>query len=593
MARILIVEDDRASVRLLELLLKKGGNEVTSTQTLEGAREWLREFPEFDLMILDNRLGDNFGWELLGELRANVFFHDFPVVVYTAAGDRDSVAKYVQLRAQNIRAKPYAPDVLADETAKAVKSAWCFRNIEPAEAVAGRLQISPAEYFAGMREFARKLESTADALLEVLSPAKERQFLLMLNELRSQAVNFGVPVVSRIIKECVLAFRDEEWSQAVKAVRTLNLVARSIVERARVPEAECVLPPEAAKAEVGSDPVFRAGPSAAEHPEGKVSALSHLMAAEVPAIFREMAAALADRESLQQLVRRCLVGNVPSSPFAVHLEYLGQQLSSFAFLEPGDLDPVVAAVGEVPGLEATLRESAGGSVPEGASPRELVAVVGVFQVGLIAATLKVRKRLADAGFPLRMEFVLARQLLMAQLVRTVAARIQRPVNLEAVVWLQFLGEWIFAIRFPGVYGLMLLNPRECPLTDYGAAFSTVRRSLLDRLDLPPFCRESLDAKLETFSATGASRLAVGLCALSEAVIHGANPALAGYGYEAMRESFIDSPGWGLLAKEQLKLPADRERFFEKLVAIVPELQHRAENILGRGPRPVASPSASA
>lgn len=589
MAKVLIVEDDRASARLLSLLLKKGGHEVTAAHTLEVARKWLQEDPEFDLMILDNRVGDDYGWELLGELRAHFYFRELPVIVYTAAGDRDSVAKYVELRVQNIRAKPYSWGVLAGEIDKAMQSGWQARDFESAESVRTRLQISAPEYYTALREFAVKLRSTSNTLLELLSPQKERQFLILLTELRSQSVNFGVGIVQRVIKECVESFKDSDWSRAVKSVRAFNLVAKRIEARIRAFEAEGgsldgleeddfepELPPEA----------MMAGPSLSNNPIGQ------MVAAEVPTIFRRMTSAFAQGDTVEMLVRKCVRGTIPQSKFTQSLEPLKKQVSWLAFLEPSDLEPVAEALRAVPGLEERVRRLPFPRDMATEPLREVVSELGVFQAGLVAASMGLRDELHKDGFPVRLDYILFRQFLSAQLVRVIASKIQRPVNLEAVVWLQFLGEWAFAIRFPGVYGLLLLEPVENPVVRHRSAFEATRRPLVKSLQLPAYCRESLySGDLEQFTGKGAARLTVGLHGLSEIIGDTFHAEMRGSPIDAFRDRFLQSPSWELLLQENLKLPSDRQKFFDTLLGLVPNLHRKVELLLSREKGEVSSRAA--
>ncbi|MFP4283468.1 MAG: response regulator, partial [Opitutales bacterium] len=151
MAHILIVEDDPASARLLSLLLRKAKHTCVVATTLEEGRQHIFNGDEFDLLILDNRVGKTFGWELLEQIRNHFYFKDLPVLVYTAAGDRDSISKYVGLRVQNIRAKPYGWDVIKVEIEKAMASGWGERDFAPRHDVMERLQITEEEYFESLR----------------------------------------------------------------------------------------------------------------------------------------------------------------------------------------------------------------------------------------------------------------------------------------------------------------------------------------------------------------------------------------------------------------------------------------------------------
>lgn len=588
MATILIVEDDRASARLLSLLLKKGGHEVTAAHTLEVAKKWLFEYPEFDLMILDNRLGDNYGWELLEELRGHFYFRDLPVIVYTAAGDRDSISKYVELKVQNIRTKPYAWGVLALEIDRALKTQWHAADFVPTDQILERLQLTAPDYYKSLRELGTKLTKSADALLEMLTPSKERPFLNVLNELRSQSVNLGVAVVQRVIKESVESFKAGDWSRAVRSVRTFNIVAKRIDQRVKIFEAE--------KGELdddASDDFFFAEPedAVAAASAANTGKLSQILAGEVPPIFRRMAASFAQGDTVEMLIRKAVRGVIPPGRYGDCLESLGKKLHWVAFLEPSDLEAVAEAVRRVEGLEDRLRALPSKRSLEGESLRDLIAEFGVFQVGLIAATLELRAELRDRNLPVRLDYLVVRQLLNAMLVRKIAARIQRPINLEAVVWLQFLGEWVFALRFPGVYAMALLEATDNPVHRHAASFVPGRNALVAKLSLPAFCRESLHSgDLETFTGQGAARLSLGLSSLASSLSEAFHLDAQGQPLDEAREQFAKSPAWELLASESLKLPADRNRFFDALARTMAGCYESIEILLATGSTPAPAGS---
>lgn len=576
MAQVLIVEDDRASARLLSVLLRKGNHHATITDTLESARNWLFNQADCDVMILDNRLGDNYGWELVEELRAHFYFRDLPVIVYTAAGDRDSVSKYVELKVQAIQTKPYKWEVLSTEIDKAVKTAWQARDFVDSNRITERFNISTVEYIGGLRDAGKLLRSTADNLLQLLIPSKERQFLSALNELRSTVANFGLNIVMRVIKEAVEAFRAQDWSRAVKAIRTLDIVAIRLDRRvAALEENRPKANEESAESlsiEFLVDDEIRV--------EESRDQISNSIAGDMPSGFSRMAGPIAQGDTIEIMVRQCVRGVMQGESSRNLLESLGSWIQWLAFLEPNDLESVVLAVREGNEIEARLRNQLRSKDLSGETLREIVSERGVFQSGLITATLRFLDELKREDFPVRLKYLATRQMLTAHLVRAIAARIQRAVNLEAVIWLHHLGEWVFALRYPGVYGLILLEPGAPSIKKYQEAFAMVGRPVLAKLNLPAYCKDSLKTDgLEGFNGQGASRLSVGLLTLGQFINEAYCAESRGREIETIRKEFIESEAWNLLAEENLKLPSDRNKFFESLLAAVPTIYGQVNALL--------------
>lgn len=93
-ARILIVEDDEWSRRIVVELLEMRGHEVLQAADAASARAALAQHP--DLVLLDIQFPGGNGIELLGEVRASTALASLPVIALTASamrGDRERFLK--------------------------------------------------------------------------------------------------------------------------------------------------------------------------------------------------------------------------------------------------------------------------------------------------------------------------------------------------------------------------------------------------------------------------------------------------------------------------------------------------------------------
>lgn len=90
---ILLVEDDRASRNLIRAIFRYRGFRIVEAESIKEARDYLRrDMPS--IILLDIRLKDGSGLDLVTELRANPVFNNLPIVAITAQalrGDREAI----------------------------------------------------------------------------------------------------------------------------------------------------------------------------------------------------------------------------------------------------------------------------------------------------------------------------------------------------------------------------------------------------------------------------------------------------------------------------------------------------------------------
>ncbi len=86
--RILVVEDEPDTGRLLHMMLREGGYGAERVQSLHQAREKLAN-GHYEAMTLDLHLPDGSGMQLIDELRAKPGMQDLPIIVISAAHQFD------------------------------------------------------------------------------------------------------------------------------------------------------------------------------------------------------------------------------------------------------------------------------------------------------------------------------------------------------------------------------------------------------------------------------------------------------------------------------------------------------------------------
>lgn len=107
-AHILIVDDEQASVRLLERMLERAGyTNVHSTTDSRQAAELVQE-NEPDLILLDLMMPDFDGWEVLEQLRTIMPDDSYlPIIVLTGDPRPEPRVRALVAGAKDFLAKPF------------------------------------------------------------------------------------------------------------------------------------------------------------------------------------------------------------------------------------------------------------------------------------------------------------------------------------------------------------------------------------------------------------------------------------------------------------------------------------------------------
>ena len=110
-AQVLVVDDVFANRDLISRRVEKEGHVVTTAENGREAMEQLRR-RHFDLVLLDIQMPEMNGYQVLEQVKADESLRHIPVIVISAVSEVDSVARCVQLGADDYLFKPFNPVLL-------------------------------------------------------------------------------------------------------------------------------------------------------------------------------------------------------------------------------------------------------------------------------------------------------------------------------------------------------------------------------------------------------------------------------------------------------------------------------------------------
>jgi DNA-binding response OmpR family regulator len=138
--RVLIVDDDRPSLKMTAFLLKEEGYAVL---TAENGQDALRLIDEKapDLLILDVMMPGLDGWEVTKRLRRTT---NLPIIILSAKGETSDRVYGLDLGADDYLAKPFEPSELLARVRSVMRRAEAFTFGEPQnQLTVGAFRLDP------------------------------------------------------------------------------------------------------------------------------------------------------------------------------------------------------------------------------------------------------------------------------------------------------------------------------------------------------------------------------------------------------------------------------------------------------------------
>jgi len=218
--RILVVEDEEAIARGLELNLGLKGHRVELVGDGETALERARQ-PGWDLIILDVRLPGKDGFEICQTLRReNVFT---PILMLTARSQPDDVIFGLKLGADDYVVKPFdLAELLARVDGLLRRHAWARRDSGEAtparRSTAGRVEFGrfwidfdtwQAQTLDGVKELSRKEIAVMEVFTSRPNQVVSRRELLA--EVWELPHHPNTRVVDNVIVALRKAFEENSW----------------------------------------------------------------------------------------------------------------------------------------------------------------------------------------------------------------------------------------------------------------------------------------------------------------------------------------------------------------------------------------------
>lgn len=113
--RVMVVDDDKITIRMCEFILKKQNYEVITALSGKKCLEYLRndDNPPVDCIVLDIEMPLLNGYNTLSSIRQSEKLKNIPVMFLTASATQETVREAIRLGVTSYLRKPFLPKDLA------------------------------------------------------------------------------------------------------------------------------------------------------------------------------------------------------------------------------------------------------------------------------------------------------------------------------------------------------------------------------------------------------------------------------------------------------------------------------------------------
>lgn len=583
MSHLLVVEDDPVSSRILTSILQKRGHVPHLASSVAEAITILERNTLVDLVILDNQLQGEYGWQFLEYVRKDFIFRTLPVLIYTGSSDRNSVLKYLQLGVQKILVKPYNASQVEDELKRAVSLDWRGMAFEPPQRVCQRLNIGEDDYYKSLIRGASDVREHVTPLNRLVGSKDLRMFDEHLSALQSIALNLGVSLLENAVESIQETVRDGRLEQCIYLINRLVPTARLMHHRALLhfgmtenvgddfPQ-NLFNDKRMDKALRKAQDVFDA-PAQAQ-PMGRADPLDTIIQSPLGAFVDDFRI-FTGRELMAR-------GEVEASIFgpnaAVGVEDIMESLHMLRRLNVMDIDTLMEYIRQFSGLESRIIEIANicGKGDHITTLDQAVQTLGVNMVGCFAVPLARLRASRRGRNPLRLELMARHSMATALLVRELAIKFSGTQDFAIAALTYNVGSWLMAIQYPAFFGISLLLSRDETISRQKVErnlFATDHYELsahvLSKLHFPqPVVATSVFIDHPEKAPEGDAQIVAAMVNLADRMASVSQLGYGGASGEKEHEDFIHSTAWEALKRSQVSLPLDPQDYLSALTPVV-------------------------
>jgi two-component system chemotaxis response regulator CheY len=571
-------------------VLSNAGHESLTAGTTTMAWEKLQEHVLVDMVVLDNQLEQEWGWQFLRMLRVNPAYRGLPVIVYTAHTERSSIVKYVELGVQSLHVKPYKADVILAELKKALDSKWTALVMEPTSVICQRLGINAQFYGNVLATANRTIEEGLTTVRNKVMSRNDPHLQFALTGITQQCKSVGITVIDGVVSGIKRNIDEQDVPAALDGVKSveslLGMIRHRMFEVMNMDGAVSRAPLTVdAAAKEAKEVVVPAATFAAAYARDIINRPFWQFGPVLKRLMGKPLLTPAEFEATTQL----LAGQQPFTTIT-------DCLAALKAVPTTTVGEAVKPIQDTPGflpLYKKILERISGSDHRMDSPQAIAKVVekeGVAKALTLLSVTRIAASMPSTG-PLNLKPLFAH----AFSTSITAFEVGRLLNLEnthmlaAAGLVHDCGRWVYAIGEPGIYSIALalaednaLRIADVETALFGVDHREAGRRLLACTNQPALLHAAVKGHDDPGLVEDSDSV------VTATVVHLARLlSQAAFAWSAVEAKAILSQirepnyvAWSLLKGRGVELPFDTPELVDTLAAIVNTSNWTAHQILG-------------
>lgn len=592
MSTILIVEDDPVSQKILNNLLVRRGHTIIRAESVADALKKLEGMTVVDLVILDNQLQGDYGWEFVKQVRSDVIFQNLPIIVYTASSDRTSVIKYMQFGVQKILVKPYNNQHLEAEIETAVKFNWKDKLFEPVDITCMRLGNSVDDYYTSISKAAEEILQYVPRLNRLVGLSDSSEFDTILSKIDSLAVNLGLSVVQDACESIIDTLRKGMLDKSVHYINRLVSAARLMQHRALLHfgmETEtgnalsALFTPQNSNS--GNIPEPEAGHRKRISLKKTTDDLNYILQSPINAFAQDFKLVAKRKLFTAQETLEIILGSKAKTSIG-EVRYSVELLSGCDKLDRAQAINCLKNESTVhPRITALLQASGIGA---NFTLEQQLDKLGIAQTLILWAMNHWLSQCHSERNPIYLEPLMIHSLAVSMASREISRKFSDSHHFAIGGAYYDLGKWLLCLQFPAFYAMALTlgnnDAKELEaaersifgLSSAELAAACLRKWKIDETYVQLLLSQEHLEKLPS----GHVRVYGSIIALANAITHAHLLGYNGAGSGVGEESFIHSPAWELLKTEKIELPLAPQDYFSVFKPVMEKIKVQISAFMG-------------